>query len=115
MSRSPHINTRLIMQTISAITFLTFAWFLQQLCGFEYTSKLQRMFQDMNVSRDLNDHFKKHLAATEPLDSKFYITLYPVFPHICYVISQVYPYFECWIKPNSSIIPPPNFDKYFQS
>ena len=45
--------------------------FLQQLCGFEYTSKLQRMFQDMNVSRDLNDHFKKHLAATEPLDSKF--------------------------------------------
>lgn len=42
----------------------------QQLCGFEYTSKLQRMFQDMNVSRDLNDSFKKHLTATEQLDSK---------------------------------------------
>lgn len=44
---------------------------LKQLCGFEYTSKLQRMFQDMNVSRDLNDHFKKHLVATEPLDIDF--------------------------------------------
>eukprot|EP00794_Sanderia_malayensis_P003072 gene3072-3536_t len=44
---------------------------LKQLCGFEYTSKLQRMFQDMNVSRDLNDHFKKYLISTEPLDIDF--------------------------------------------
>ena len=51
-------------------------WFnFQQLCGFEYTSKLQRMFQDMNVSRDLNDSFKKHLTATEPLDSEYYSLL----------------------------------------
>jgi cullin 1 len=32
---------------------------LRQSCGFEYTSKLQRMFQDMGVSRDLNDEFRK--------------------------------------------------------
>ena len=57
----------------NSLVFQPITWlgFFQQLCGFEYTSKLQRMFQDMNVSRDLNDHFKKHLAATEPLDSKF--------------------------------------------
>lgn len=41
-------------------------WFpsLQQACGFEYTSKLQRMFQDIGVSKDLNEHFKRHLQTT---------------------------------------------------
>jgi len=48
---------------------------LKQLCGFEYTSKLQRMFQDMNVSRDLNDSFKKHLTVTEPLDIDFSVQI----------------------------------------
>lgn len=43
---------------------------LKQACGFEYTSKLQRMFQDIGVSKDLNDKFKAHLANTEPLDCK---------------------------------------------
>ena len=43
----------------------------QQACGFEYTSKLQRMFQDIGVSKDLNDKFKSHLTNTEPLDCKF--------------------------------------------
>ena len=44
---------------------------LQQACGFEYTSKLQRMFQDIGVSKDLNDKFKTHLANTEALDGMF--------------------------------------------
>ena len=45
---------------------------LQQACGFEYTSKLQRMFQDIGVSKDLNEQFKKHLVASvDPLDSKY--------------------------------------------
>ena len=43
---------------------------LQQACGFEYTSKLQRMFQDIGVSKDLNDKFKSHLINTEALDCK---------------------------------------------
>ena len=44
---------------------------LQQACGFEYTSKLQRMFQDVGVSKDLNEHFKRHLTSSgDPLDSK---------------------------------------------
>ncbi|KAJ8377555.1 hypothetical protein AAFF_G00256190 [Aldrovandia affinis] len=42
---------------------------LKQACGFEYTSKLQRMFQDIGVSKDLNEQFKKHLSNSEPLDS----------------------------------------------
>lgn len=38
---------------------------LKQACGFEYTSKLQRMFQDIGVSKDLNERFRKHMANTE--------------------------------------------------
>lgn len=32
---------------------------LRESCGFEYTAKLQRMFQDVCISRDLNDKFRK--------------------------------------------------------
>lgn len=34
---------------------------LKQACGFEYTSKLQRMFLDIGVSKGLNDKYKEHL------------------------------------------------------
>lgn len=33
---------------------------LKEACGFEYTNKLQRMFQDMQISKDLNTGFKEH-------------------------------------------------------
>merc|ERR1719412_1024958 len=50
---------------------------LKQACGFEYTSKLQRMFQDIGVSKDLNEQFRRHLNETlknsEPLDIDFSI------------------------------------------
>jgi len=46
---------------------------LKQACGFEYTSKLQRMFQDVGVSKDLNDRFREHLSKTESLDLDFSI------------------------------------------
>ena len=47
---------------------------LKQACGFEYTSKLQRMFQDVGVSQDLNEEFRKHLVnSNEPLDIDFQI------------------------------------------
>jgi len=32
---------------------------LKEACGFEYTNKLQRMFQDMQISKDLNDNYKE--------------------------------------------------------
>lgn len=47
---------------------------LKHACGFEYTSKLQRMFQDIGVSKDLNEQFRKHLVnSNEPLDVDFSI------------------------------------------
>ena len=37
---------------------------LKEACGFEYTNKLQRMFQDMQISKDLNTAFKDHQEKT---------------------------------------------------
>ncbi|CAI6234316.1 unnamed protein product [Periconia digitata] len=34
---------------------------LKEACGFEYTNKLQRMFQDMQISKDLNSAYKDWL------------------------------------------------------
>ncbi|CAI7988728.1 Cullin-1 [Geodia barretti] len=49
---------------------------LKQACGFEYTSKLQRMFQDMSLSKDLNERFKNRIATSgEPLDVDFSINV----------------------------------------
>jgi len=36
---------------------------LKQACGFEYTSKLQRMFTDMTLSTEINEKFKEHLVT----------------------------------------------------
>ncbi|KAF2010315.1 cullin-2 [Aaosphaeria arxii CBS 175.79] len=36
---------------------------LKEACGFEYTNKLQRMFQDMQISKDLNTNYKEWLEA----------------------------------------------------
>lgn len=38
---------------------------LKEACGFEYTNKLQRMFQDMQISKDLNAGFKIHCEQFE--------------------------------------------------
>lgn len=47
---------------------------LKTACGFEYTSKLQRMFLDVGVSKDLNETFKKYIDNSEqPLNLDFYI------------------------------------------
>ncbi|KAK8080676.1 Cullin 1 [Apiospora hydei] len=49
---------------------------LKEACGFEYTNKLQRMFQDMQISKDLNQGFKDHskqLSEKQPLDSTYSI------------------------------------------
>merc|ERR1712150_342859 len=45
---------------------------LKQACGFEYTSKLQRMFQDIGVSKDLCEKFNKSIETT-PLGVDFQI------------------------------------------
>ncbi|CAK8671716.1 unnamed protein product [Clavelina lepadiformis] len=46
---------------------------LKQTCGFEYTSKLQKMFQDIGVSKDLNERFRAHISSTDSLDLDFTI------------------------------------------
>jgi cullin 1 len=49
---------------------------LKEACGFEYTNKLQRMFQDMQISKDLNAGFREHVASglsAKGLDSSYSI------------------------------------------
>jgi cullin 1 len=48
---------------------------LKEACGFEYTNKLQRMFQDMQISKDLNEGFKEHARSLDArvLDSQYSI------------------------------------------
>lgn len=49
---------------------------LKEACGFEYTNKLQRMFQDMQISKDLNTGFKEHTSGLDDaslLDSQYNI------------------------------------------
>ncbi|VDK86282.1 unnamed protein product [Litomosoides sigmodontis] len=36
---------------------------LKQMCGFEYTSKLQRMFTDTSLSKDITERYKQHLST----------------------------------------------------
>ncbi|KAM0789674.1 hypothetical protein ACM66B_006536 [Microbotryomycetes sp. NB124-2] len=47
---------------------------LKEACGFEYTNKLQRMFSDMNVNKDLNAEFKDKMANAElTVDAEFQV------------------------------------------
>ncbi|EKD18714.1 uncharacterized protein L3040_002140 [Drepanopeziza brunnea f. sp. 'multigermtubi'] len=44
---------------------------LKEACGYEYTNKLQRMFQDIQISKDLNTGFKEFESKlAEPGDAK---------------------------------------------
>lgn len=47
---------------------------LKEACGFEYTNKLQRMFQDMQISKDLNASYKDWVVETfDPDDVKKFV------------------------------------------
>lgn len=41
------------------------ALFLQQACGYEFTSKLHRMYTDMSVSADLNNKFNNFIKTQD--------------------------------------------------
>jgi cullin 1 len=41
---------------------------LKEACGFEYTNKLQRMFQDIQTSKDLNTNYRDWLSTTYESD-----------------------------------------------
>ena len=54
---------------------------LKSACGFEYTNKLQRMFQDQGVSKDLNEQFKTHLDNSNEglsIDFQIQVSLWPL-------------------------------------
>lgn len=45
---------------------------LKEACGFEYTNKLQRMFTDMSLSKDLTDSFKERMQQNhDDMDISF--------------------------------------------
>lgn len=49
---------------------------LKTACGYEYTTKLQRMFQDVSLSKDMNEDFKSWLERqeiAEPMKVDFYM------------------------------------------
>jgi len=53
---------------------------LKEACGFEYTNKLQRMFQDMQISKDLNANYKDYISGiydddqiAEHVDASYHI------------------------------------------
>lgn len=47
---------------------------LKEACGFEYTSKLQRMFTDIGLSKELNDNFRESQQRSgEASDLDFYV------------------------------------------
>jgi cullin 1 len=41
---------------------------LKEACGYEYTSKMQRMFTDITLSKDLNQAYKEHMELTHGKD-----------------------------------------------
>lgn len=83
---------------------------LKQACGFEYTNKLQRMFQDISLSKDLNEMFKQHLLASgDPLECKqeCIIVIDNILPSIilcwCKLVVYVHKQFTFtfqWISPS---------------
>jgi len=48
--------------------------------GYEYTSKLQKMFQDIILSKTLNEDFKKFSKELTPLSRKFSLE-FPIFKY----------------------------------
>jgi cullin 1 len=37
---------------------------LKEVCPFKYTNKIQRMFTDMDLSKDLTQNFKAHMEQS---------------------------------------------------
>ncbi|MCJ1351722.1 MAG: hypothetical protein MMC33_001706 [Icmadophila ericetorum] len=79
---------------------------LKEACGFEYTNKLQRMFQDIQISKDLNSSYKEWQervleddelkAAVDPSYHILGFGMWPLSP------------------PNTSFIPPQDIVKTYE-
>ncbi|KAI6244043.1 hypothetical protein M3Y99_00073600 [Aphelenchoides fujianensis] len=53
---------------------------LKQMCGFEYTSKLQRMFTDANLSKEITELFKKSPDGANSIDVSVMVLTTGVWP-----------------------------------
>lgn len=63
-------NVSIEVTVIMCITFIIMTYdlilsTLQQACGYEFTSKLHRMYTDMSVSADLNNKFNNFIKTQE--------------------------------------------------
>lgn len=56
---------------------------LKNTCGVEYTSKLQRMFQDISSSRDLNQRFSNWITEKQDASRVLYGGMSLCCAHIC--------------------------------
>ncbi|KXN86112.1 Cullin-1 [Leucoagaricus sp. SymC.cos] len=83
---------------------------LKEACGFEYTNKLQRMFTDMSLSKDLTDSFKDRMLQNhDDMDIAFSIMVlgtnfWPLNPpsHDFVIPQEIIPTYD-------------RFSKYYQS
>ncbi|XP_055306399.1 cullin-1-like [Sitodiplosis mosellana] len=70
---------------------------MKHTCGYNYTHKLQRMYQDIAVSKDINEKFRQRISAEEPLDIDFRI--------------QVLTHGSWPFKQSVTLLPPPEMAK----
>lgn len=61
---------------------------LQQACGYEFTSKLHRMYTDMSVSADLNNKFNNFIKTQDTvvdlgISFQIYVLQVHTFKHFC--------------------------------
>ncbi|KAI0755416.1 Cullin-domain-containing protein [Irpex lacteus] len=79
---------------------------LKEACGFEYTNKLQRMFTDMSLSKDLTDQFKERMQQNhDDMDINFSIMVlgtnfWPLNPpaHEFIIPADILPVYERFTK-----------------
>ena len=77
---------------------------LKEACGFEYTNKLQRMFQDIQISADLNSAFKEMLSKSLTADDAKVEATYQILGTGFWPLTP----------PNTSFIPPQEIVSTYQ-
>ncbi|KZF23470.1 Cullin-domain-containing protein, partial [Xylona heveae TC161] len=79
---------------------------LKEACGYEYTNKLQRMFQDIQISKDLNSTYKEWQSKVLDEDD----LKKAVDPHFYILGTGFWPL----TPPNTNFIPPPVIVKTYE-
>lgn len=53
---------------------------MKQACGYDYTNKLQNMYQDIEVSKNLNESYRKQITSEIPLDFRIKVLSHGSWP-----------------------------------